>query len=660
MAVFLLMLVNYRFPTEVIKVCQLLNDNGFKAFIVGGSIRDIIQGGVKPKDWDIATNAKPSKVMKIFEKNFRVIPTGLKHGTLTIILNEMSIEITTFRVEGKYIDGRRPSEVRFVGDIQEDLSRRDLTINAIAYDPIKKQLSDPYNGIDDIQAQIIRMVGDPNERLQEDGLRLIRIFRFVAQLGFNIEAKTFAAVPKNFKKFLKVAKERIHSEFQKILKGPFFNKSILLLEQCGLLYQIIPEFNSDEMLIQFSNLNFNRIELTMRLVSETPEESTPRLRFAILIHQLTAIPTESKRHFPPFHKNFIQDFLKQMKSSNKQIADVLHLLKTHLFRLPYSIEENELMKNYSIRKFLYNVKPEYLTEYLMFYNTKEQALQKEKKLTEELRSDILNRAKIHHPIEMKDLALNGDNIIQYLQINKQFPSQRELIGLCLQIIRERVEFNPEINQKRYLFDILENVNRIVSQCATRFTRRVRVVSTDHIRKIYRNGSPDYLHWENEHTYKFADWLILCLLRKDRESIVIFDGTNFNMPGHPTHRESLGNRFRNYIPLFINTNATESEVELNLQAREQEKSSIKKSDADLSIFYRYQQLLQSYPNALSIPKQCELVTIFSRSTDFFDVIKNIKDKIIQNRHRLIIISGNVLTGKTYIAYALQKQLEEKTA
>ncbi|MFX0126354.1 MAG: CCA tRNA nucleotidyltransferase [Candidatus Hodarchaeota archaeon] len=642
-------------PFEIINICQLLTNQGFQAFIVGGSIRDIIQGAFIPQDWDIATDAKPSEVIKIFNKRFRVIPTGIKHGTVTILYNDLGIEVTTFRKEGDYIDGRRPSEVYFVGNIVNDLSRRDLTINAIAYDPINDELLDPFHGIDDIKAQVIRMVGDPNERLQEDGLRLIRIFRFVSQLGFDIEAKTLSAIPFHFEIFTKVAKERILTEFQKLLQGAFFQKAIQLLEESGLLFHIIPEFSHDEFQKVIPELKLNRIKLTLIIISELSRDSSLRLRFATLIHQLPIILKTSKKPFPPFQEKIIQEFMKRMKCSNKLITDVTHILSIHLLPLPYSITEKAEEKNYSIRKFQYTIRPEYLHDYLLFYEAKEIALKKIQ-LKEELKADILKRAETHPPIDLNTLVINGDDVIEYLQLNKKYASQREFIGYCLDIIRERVEIDPQINQKRFLLPILDSLNRILSQCTTRITRGVRVVSTDHIRKLYRNGSPEYIRWENEHTYLLAKWLALCLLRKDQNSIVIFDGTNFNMPTHPNHRELLGNKFRKYRPLYINTNATEDEVKLNLQARDHEKSTFKKSDADFSIFQRYQELLRTYPKALSTPKECDLIRVSTRHPKFETKIQDIVNLIRQNRHRFIIMSGNVLTGKTYTAYILQKQLE----
>lgn len=654
------MLVKDNFPMEIINICEMLTNHRFQAYVVGGSIRDIILGASTPQDWDIATDAKPNEILDLFTESFRVIPTGIKHGTITILYNEKTIEVTTFRVEADYIDGRRPTQVHFVNNIREDLSRRDLTINAIAYDPINDVLSDPFDGIEDIKSQIIRMVGNPHERLQEDGLRLIRIFRFVSQLGFNIETETLKSVPLHFEVFKKVATERVHTEFQKLLHGAFFQKAFVLLEETGLLYQIIPELWSKEVQEEIPGLEISRIELTKIIISELPNDSSPRLRFATIIHQIPIIKKDTRKPFPPFQEKLIQESMKRIKCSNKQIADVIHLLSIHLHPLPYSLTKSPEERNYLIRKFQYNIRPEYLHDYLVFYDAKQKALQKEKRLPADLKADIIERAKKNPPIELSTLSVNGDDIIQYLQLNKNYASQRELIGSCLQILRERVEVNPLINQKNSLFIILDNINRILFQCTTRITRVVRVVSTDHIRKLYRNNSPEYLPWENSHTYLLTKWLILCLLRKDRTTIVIFDGTNFNMPTHPDHRKRLGSMFRKYRPLYINTSATEAEVKLNLHARDQEESSIKKSEADFKVFQRYQELLQSYPKALHTPKEYKLIELSTRHPDYNTKIQETISLINQSNNRVIIMSGNVLTGKTYTAYLLQRLLEEHEA
>ena len=155
-------------PDGIHAVCERFQSSNFQVFLVGGSIRDLLRGKTRPNDWDLATNALPSEVISIFSKEYRVIPTGLKHGTVTLLFEQFTIEITTFRIEGNYLDGRHPEDVSFVTDIKEDLSRRDLTINAIAYDPITEELIDPFNGVNDIRNKIVRLVGTPAKRLEED------------------------------------------------------------------------------------------------------------------------------------------------------------------------------------------------------------------------------------------------------------------------------------------------------------------------------------------------------------------------------------------------------------------------------------------------------------------------------------------------------------
>ena len=199
---------NSSFPKDLINIVRTIKKAGFKCYIVGGGIRDLMLK-LKPKVWDLTTDAAPNQVSRLFKK---VIPTGIKYGTVTVIVNKMPYEITTFRSDERYVDGRHPSSVTFSKDIKKDLSRRDFTINAIAYDPITKELVDIFGGKKDLKAKLIRAVGNPVERFMEDGLRPIRACRFAAKLNFKIEKKTLAAIPKCLKVAKKVSPERVHDE----------------------------------------------------------------------------------------------------------------------------------------------------------------------------------------------------------------------------------------------------------------------------------------------------------------------------------------------------------------------------------------------------------------------------------------------------------------
>jgi len=295
------MIKKEKLSSSVLRICDHLKKCQFQAFIVGGSIRDLLIGNI-PTDWDVATDAMPETVMKIFDRDFRVIPTGLHHGTVTIVMDNDNIEITTFRTEGDYLDGRRPSQVSFVNSIEKDLSRRDLTINSIAYDPISDKIIDPFNGIGDIQRKIIRMVGDPHERMQEDGLRLIRIYRFSSQLGYSIDKNTTEAIPYHFETFKKVANERITAELIKLLNGNSWKIAIYQLYKSGLLNEIIPSFKNPYIQEKLSNPNITRLEGQFRkvrvLLLPAPEQQRSAGRILVWFHPGPRVPDPRLHHHP--------------------------------------------------------------------------------------------------------------------------------------------------------------------------------------------------------------------------------------------------------------------------------------------------------------------------------------------------------------------------
>lgn len=213
---------------KAFEVCRILSEAGYQAFIVGGCVRDILLGQI-PKDWDITTDATPQKVMELFPKTY---PTGLQHGTVTVSMGEGvkdHFEVTTFRIEGEYFDGRRPEQVFFVMHIEQDLARRDLTINAMAYDPIAHRLEDPFSGFEDLQNGIIRAVGKADARFREDGLRIMRVARFAARFGYKVDPETLDGMRRNIETLKKVSMERIRDELCKTLmtKNPFVGFQIL-------------------------------------------------------------------------------------------------------------------------------------------------------------------------------------------------------------------------------------------------------------------------------------------------------------------------------------------------------------------------------------------------------------------------------------------------
>jgi len=222
-------------PKEVKTALNILNKNGFEAYIVGGCVRDSLLG-VVPNDWDITTSARPEEITECFD-DFRTINTGLKHGTVTVIINGRQLEVTTYRIDGEYTDNRRPDSVIFTKDVSCDLKRRDFTINSLAYN--KGGIIDLFGGARDIERKIVKCVGDPDERFNEDGLRILRALRFASVLGFNIDARTSSSIHSNRNLLSNISRERISSELNKLITG--VNYHDILNEYRDVIEVFIPE-----------------------------------------------------------------------------------------------------------------------------------------------------------------------------------------------------------------------------------------------------------------------------------------------------------------------------------------------------------------------------------------------------------------------------------
>jgi tRNA nucleotidyltransferase (CCA-adding enzyme) len=224
-------------PAGVRSLLERLQSAGHESWLVGGGVRDLLRGQ-HPKDWDIATQALPDEVTRLFR---RVVPTGIAHGTVTVLVPEGHVEVTTFRVESAYLDGRRPGAVEFRRDLVEDLARRDFTINALAFDPVGGRFRDPFGGQEDLGRRRVRCVGVAAERFGEDGLRPLRAVRFATVLDFELDPETESAIPGALGVFDKVALERRRDEFLKLLLAPGVVRGLVLLRRTGLMDRLLPE-----------------------------------------------------------------------------------------------------------------------------------------------------------------------------------------------------------------------------------------------------------------------------------------------------------------------------------------------------------------------------------------------------------------------------------
>ncbi len=267
-----------RLPENVAAALERLEDSGFEAYVVGGCVRDSIMGR-EMSDWDICTSAMPDEVLEVFSDK-RTIPTGIKHGTVTVIFEDTPLEITTYRTDGSYSDSRRPDSVKFGATLEEDLSRRDFTCNAIAYSP-KRGFADPFGGAQDIENGIIRAVGNAEERFSEDALRIMRALRFSAVLGFEIEENTAKALKAKRKLLNKIAGERIFEELKKLICGK--NAGRVIREYHFVLNIVLPGLSK---LHGFDQKSPHHTKDALGHTIDTLEniEPTPVLRLAALFH----------------------------------------------------------------------------------------------------------------------------------------------------------------------------------------------------------------------------------------------------------------------------------------------------------------------------------------------------------------------------------------
>ena len=239
-----------KYPEGVVKIAKILADGGYKSYAVGGCIRDALMGRI-PNDWDMTTNCSPEKMLEVFDAaGIRTIPTGLKHGTVSILLDGEIYECTTFRIDGNYTDSRHPDKVTFTADISEDLRRRDFTVNAMAGNPLSGgEIVDIFGGQNDINARIIRAVGNPETRFTEDALRILRAVRFATVLGFDIDESTKAAAKSLGNRLESISAERKSVELQKILLSDNADRGISLLLECDLAKYVHKDIISPKVLL---------------------------------------------------------------------------------------------------------------------------------------------------------------------------------------------------------------------------------------------------------------------------------------------------------------------------------------------------------------------------------------------------------------------------
>lgn len=455
-----------KIPEELVKIGGIFRKNGFKAYLVGGAVRDMILGK-KGHDYDLATNATPKQVMGIFKK---VIPTGIAHGTVTIHIFGMQIETTTFRTEADYTDGRHPDSIKFATTIEEDLSRRDFTMNAIAADLESGELTDPFDGQKDIRNKIIRTVGEPQERFAEDGLRPVRAVRFSGQLGFSIEEKTLAALSESevLKKTASISVERFRDEFCKMLLCERPSDSLKLLEKTGILNIFIPEFAICRNCSQKDSRGFHEFDVADHILyaCDGAQKGNLEVKLAAFYHDIgkpecrttEIVDGEERVHFHGHETKSAQKALASMtalKFPNETIKNVVHLVQEHMFYYEHSWSDA------AVRRFIIRVKPENIENLFALrladiYGMHRTPLKEGSpawNILLEFRKRIESVLEKKSALGIKDLAVNGRDLMQ-----EGIPSGKAM-GMILNELFETVTESPAMNEKEKLLALAKNIFR---------------------------------------------------------------------------------------------------------------------------------------------------------------------------------------------------------
>lgn len=442
----------YVVPDEVTRVTNTLHEAGFDAYLVGGCVRDLVLGK-EPKDWDVTTNAHPDQIQALFPETYY----NNSFGTVGVV-NETTenpslkvVEVTPYRKEGTYSDNRRPDTVVFGVSLEEDLSRRDFTVNAIAYDPHKGHSVDPYKGHDDLVAKMLRAVGNPGERFREDALRMLRAIRLGAELGFAIEQETFVALTENAHLLKNISKERIRDELVKTLMSSRPMEALLHMKQTGLLEYVLPDLLRGVGVEQNQAHSYTVFEHNLRTLQHAADKGwSLEIRLSALLHDISK--PESRRKHPitgdwTFYGHEVvgsrvtRKILSDLRFSQEIAEKVVKMVRWHMF-----FSDPDKITLSAVRRMIANVGTENIWDLLDLRicdrigtgRPKEQPFRfrKYKSMVEEALRD---------PISVGMLKINGARL---MEVTHETPGPR--IGSLLHALLEEVLDDPTKNTTEYM------------------------------------------------------------------------------------------------------------------------------------------------------------------------------------------------------------------
>jgi tRNA nucleotidyltransferase (CCA-adding enzyme) len=445
-----------RIPAAARSLSSVFTAAGRQCWLVGGAVRDLHLG--RPlADLDIATDARPEEVMRLFRT---VIPTGVRHGTVTVLFRGAQFEVTTFRTEEGYSDGRRPDQVRFAPSILDDLSRRDFTINAMAWDLVQHRLEDPHHGRDDLTAKVIRAIGNPDERFREDGLRPLRACRFAAQLGFTIEPATLAAIPRALDVAARVSAERVRDEIVKILGSPLPSEGFRLMHQTKLLALTLPELASCDAMAQGDLHCWDVLNHSFMACDAAPRDDLV-LRLAALLHDVGKAPTSATGPDgrPTFYgherrsSEITAGILERLRFPTAVIRDVAHLVGEHMFN--YTEEWSDA----AVRRLVARVGEQHIDALIALRRADHAGMcpgnanaypQGLVRFADHVRA-VREGSRV---FTVRDLAVDGTAIMERLGI-----PPGPAVGTVLSQLLEGVLDDPALNERERLLEIAERVYR---------------------------------------------------------------------------------------------------------------------------------------------------------------------------------------------------------
>ncbi|HEY7728535.1 MAG TPA: HD domain-containing protein [Candidatus Eisenbacteria bacterium] len=432
-------------PGPVLVLIRRLQDAGHGAYAVGGAVRELLRG-IDIADWDVATSARPEQVTALFP---RVVPTGLPHGTVTVLTDGGSCEVTTFRTEHGYADARHPDHVAFVEDIETDLSRRDFTVNAIAWDPIAGRVVDPFDGRADLSRRLVRCVGDPLERFREDGLRPIRAARFAATLEFELEEETFRALGPARDSVARIAAERVRGELMKLLAAREPSRGFEVLRRSGLLSVWLPELAECVAVTQNRYHAYDVYFHTLHTCDAAPA-GKPLVRLAALFHDVGKPRTRAEREDGEatfYNHQFVgaqmaEEAMTRLRFSREEIQRVAHLVREHMF--DYRREWTDA----AVRRFLRKVGVEHVADLfdLRIADNLGNGLKTGfPHYLGELADRVAEILRRQEALTVRDLAVDGHDVMRVLGV-----AAGPRVGRILDRLLEEVLEDPSRNDRERL------------------------------------------------------------------------------------------------------------------------------------------------------------------------------------------------------------------